>query len=107
MWAPVAVIVIIAYIIACLFMEVWSMGADTLLQCLCVDRNLAKNKSGLSGVKKVDPDDPAAQCEIEKQLDNLTKYCPRDLLEIVQDGANSDTLKNLLAIQKAKKKRWD
>merc|ERR1712110_39759 len=37
-WAPLIVVFLIAWNIACMFMDVWQMGADTILQCLCVDK---------------------------------------------------------------------
>jgi len=43
-YGPLFMIVAIAYITGTMFMSVWGMAADTILQCFCVDKELSKGK---------------------------------------------------------------
>jgi len=39
-YAPLTVIAVIAGLIAFMFMSVWAMAADAILQCFCVDKEV-------------------------------------------------------------------
>merc|ERR1719454_1840071 len=43
-YGPLFMIVAISYITGTMFMSVWGMAADTILQCFCVDKELSKGK---------------------------------------------------------------
>lgn len=98
-WAPLLVILLIGYIIANLFMDIWSMAADTLLQCLCVDKELNQNSVGAQ------KGDGSIQ-SLQAQYNSLNTYCPKQLLELVQDGAHAGKVKELQEQIANKKKMW-
>ena len=66
---------LIAYATGTMFMSVWGLGTDAILQCFCIDRELNKNSG------------------------KANKYCPNQLLEFVQDP------KYVKIAEEAKKKR--
>jgi len=43
-YGPLFMILAIAYVTGTMFMSVWGMAADTILQCFCIDKELTKGK---------------------------------------------------------------
>jgi len=43
-YAPLALILFIAFMTGSMFMSVWGMAADTILQCYCIDKELNMDK---------------------------------------------------------------
>jgi len=74
-WFVFVVMVFLSYLIGKMFMEVWGMAADTILQCYCLDADI----SGGDGASA------------------FSKYTPNRLQGFITDLSNSDDAKAKLA----------
>ena len=63
-----------------MFMSIWGIGADAVLQCLCIDKELNSNQLKMS---------VGAAFLQGKQASN---YCPMPLLNVVNDPKYEDLI---------------
>lgn len=72
-WAPITIIFIISWVVGSMFMSIWGIGADAILQCLCIDKELNSDRLKMS---------VGAAFLQGKQASN---YCPMPLLNVIND----------------------